>query len=449
MKSLLFFLLSMTTAHADTLNLPSTFHFGVSTAAHQIEGNNIHSDWWEWENTPGKIKNGGTSLIATDSWNHVDEDIQNMLYLGVDTYRISIEWAKIEPKEGQFDEEMLDRYVAYIDLLKKNHIEPMVTLHHFTLPQWVSHKGGWEWDGIRTAFNHFVEHAVGRIGNRVTLWITINEPLSIISGGYISNIFPPAKNDLGSIGLPMANMIRAHADAYHTIHKLLDSATFKPRVGLAHHLRIFDPRRPKNPVGKYLAKEFDSVFNWAIPDALTTGKFAFKVPFLAKADYSIPEAVGTQDFFGLNYYSRDILDVNLRVSPPIERLVKKDSAVSDLNWEIYPEGMDRLLTEIRKRFPNMPIWLTENGIADKTDSQRAKFIEDHLKVISKQIATGAPIEGYCHWTLNDNFEWAEGYTAHFGLYSLEPKTLKRLPRPSAGFYKKIIQDTRSKPAVPQ
>lgn len=450
MKLLLCWMLLMraTLASAQTLNLPANFHFGVSTAAHQVEGGNTGSDWWEWESTPGKIKNSDTSLIATDSWNHVDEDIQNMVALKIDTYRFSIEWAKIEPKENEFDEKVLDRYIEFIDKLKANHIEPMVTLQHFTLPTWVSHRGGWQWNGIRDAFNGFVIHAVTKIGPRVRLWITINEPMSLIAGGYVGTVFPPAKNDIGSIGLPMANMIRAHADAYHSIHKILDSSTFTARVGLAHHLRIFDPLHPRNPVGKFLAKEFDKVFNWAIPDALTNGTLQFSVPLIAKANFAIPEAAHTQDFFGLNYYSRDLLTLNPFANPPIERVTKTNVPVTDLGWEIYPEGMDRLITSLHARYPDLKVWLTENGIADDSDTKRAGFLQSHLQVISDQIAKGVQIEGYCHWTLNDNFEWAEGYAAHFGLFSLEPGTLKRVPRPSADFYKKIIESTRLKTQAP-
>jgi beta-glucosidase len=282
------------------------------------------------------------------------------------------------------------------------------------------------------------------MGTRVTLWITLNEPMTIITAGYMSNVFPPAKNNFKSAAVPMANMIRAHARAYRSLHEILDTAHFKPRVGLAHHLRIFDPEHPRNPVDRYLARKFDEIFNWAIPEALKSGEFKFNLPLVAKADYFIPEAIGTQDYFGLNYYSRDRVTLNLLKNPPLIRSVTRGAPVTDLNWEIYPEGMGRLLAEIHTRNPGLPIWITENGLADKSDANRMPYIESHLAQIAAQIQNGVQIEGYCHWTLNDNFEWAEGYTAHFGFYALEPGTLNRVPRPSVKAFSEMVTEVRQK-----
>ncbi len=417
---------------------PKSFRFCVSTAAHQIEGNNIHSDWWEWEQLPGKIKNGHTSLVATDSWNHLDEDIANMKWLGISLYRFSIEWAKIEPEEGVFEETVLQQYITLIDKLHAAGIEPMVTLYHFTLPTWVAKKGGWEWDGIPRAFEKFTEFAVKKINTRVKLWITLNEPMSIITAGYISTIFPPGKNDMNSIGVPMTLMVKAHALSYHKIHKILDSETFKPEVGLAHHLRVFEPENRFSLLDHYAAHKIDYIFNWAIPDALKNGTLKFSMPFIAKLDEEIPEAINTQDFFGLNYYSRDLVSLHPFAKEKLTRAVAPGAEVQDLGWEIYPEGMGEILDEIHERYPSQKIWITENGIADQSDEKRANFIQQHLAVTQKALKSGIPIEGYCHWTLNDNFEWAEGYTAHFGLFSLEPKTLKRIPRASAKAFSDII-----------
>jgi beta-glucosidase len=423
--------------------LPTNFRFCVSTAAHQVEGQNFNSDWWQWEQVPGHIKNGDTSLVATDSWNHVAEDIANMKSLDVDTYRFSIEWAKIETAPGQFDEAILDRYLSFIDQLKAAGIEPMVTIYHFTLPLWVSSQGGWEWDGIADAFDVFVRHVAARMGTRVTLWITLNEPMSIITAGYMSNVFPPGKNDIRGIGHPMANMIRAHARAYHALHEILDTDNFKVRVGLAHHLRIFDPKTSINLIDRFIADKFDEIFNWSIPNALINGVFKFTMPFVASADYFIPEAIGTQDFFGINYYSRDMVSLDLRKNPPLIRSVKKGAPVSDLDWEIYPEGISRLIDGIHARNPRMPIWVTENGLADDSDEKRMPFIRAHLAEVAKEINKGITIEGYCHWTLNDNFEWAEGYWPHFGFYALEKGTEKRIPRPSAQAFSDLIKATKA------
>ncbi len=444
LKIFIFLLLSpsyVSSAFAGTpdFKLPASFRFCVSTAAHQVEGYNFNSDWWEWEQKPGHIKNGDTSRIATDSWNHLEEDLNHLSDLGISDYRFSIEWAKVEPKAGEFDEVELNKYLDQIDRLKARGIEPMLTLYHFTLPLWVSRQGGWEWDGIAEAFDRFSSHVAKRVGSRVTHWITLNEPMTLISAAYISNIFPPARNDIKTIAVPMKNMIRAHALAYHSLHRILDRPHFIPKVGLAHHLRNFDALHPYNPVDRFVSRKFDQVFNWALPLALINGTLQFKVPFSVAANYFIPEAINTQDFFGINYYSRDRISFNLLQKPPVVRSVTPGAEVSDLNWEIYPQGFDRLLDQIHYQFPDLPIWITENGLADDSDLKRISYISEHLKVVAAQIAKGTPIEGYCHWTLNDNFEWAEGYSAHFGLYRVDPVNQTRIPRPSAKAFADLIR----------
>ncbi len=418
------------------------FKFCVATAAHQIEGGNLDSDWDRWEQTPGKIKNGDHARIATDSWNHVEEDVQHMKDLGVDLYRFSVEWAKIEPSPGVFRAAEVERYRDLVRRLRAEGIDSMVTLHHFTLPAWVADRGGWDWSGIADAFERYVAFVAGILGPDVRLWITINEPMTVIAGGYVSDVFPPGRGNISLIAGPITNMVRAHARAYHRLHRILDTRDFRPKVGIAHHLRNFDPGRRGNPLDRYLARKFDEVFNWAIPLATVDGRLRWKVPFLTRSDVFIPEAVGTQDFFGLNYYSRDRLRFRPFKAPFIHRETLRGADTTELGWEVYPVGMDRLLIKIRMMFPGMEIYLTENGLADQDDNQRIPFIREHLKVLEKHIRDGAPIRGYCHWTLNDNFEWAEGYTAHFGFYSLEPGTLKRIPRPSAIWFGEMTRKVK-------
>ncbi len=431
------------------LGFTPDFRFCVATAAHQIEGGNFDSDWDRWEQTPGKIKSGHDARVATDSWNHVDEDVSHMKDLGIDLYRFSVEWAKIEPAPGQYRMDEVIRYRDLVRRLRTEGIESMVTLHHFTLPKWVADRGGWDWDGITGAFDGYVAHVAETLGPDVPFWVTINEPMTVIAGGYVSDVFPPGKNSLGSIARPMQNMVRAHARAYHTIHRILDSKGFRPKVGFAHHLRNFDPARRANPLDRYLARKFDEVFNWSIPLATLDGKLRWKVPFLTRSNVFIPEAIGTQDFFGLNYYSRDRLRFSLFKTPFIRRETSRGADTTELGWEVYPVGLDRLLIEIRTLFPGMEIHLTENGLADRDDNQRIPFIRDHLAVLERHIRDGAPIRSYCHWTLNDNFEWAEGYTANFGLYSLEPVTLKRTPRASAIWFGKMTRSVKQTGRIPE
>ena len=314
----------------------------------------------------------------------------------------------------------------------------MITLYHFTLPQWVAKKGGWEWPGIVPSFRRFTEVVARRVGKKVKLWITLNEPMTIISAAYMSNLFPPAKNDISSIVRPMSLMIKAHAQSYHTIHSLLDARDFKPQVGLAHHLRIFDPYDRNSYLDSFASSKSDEIFNWAIPEALETGHLDFNMPLMVSAHESIPDAAHTQDFFGFNYYSRDLISFNTFDSIKIQRHLAPHSQVQDLGWEIYPHGLELLLNEIHGRYPKLNLWITENGIADASDNKRAQFIKSHLQVAEAAIKKGIPLKGYCHWTLNDNFEWVEGWEAHFGLFSIDKSTLKRTPRASAAVFSDII-----------
>jgi len=449
MRSILAALILLVQFPVSAANLPRDFRFGVSTAAHQVEGNNSNSDWWQWEEIPGKIKNGQRSGIATDSWGHQDEDISNMKSLGVSVYRYSIEWAKVEPKEGVFDEKVLAQYSDQVDRLLRAGIEPMITLQHFTLPLWVKDHGGWDWDGIAGAFETYLTKVIPVFGKRVKYWITINEPMSMIAGGYMSDVFPPGVNNLSSIGTPMINMLRAHGRAYHRIHEILEKQNFTPMVGLAHNLIVLDPLHSYNLLEHYVTRRFSQIYNWAIPDALTTGEFKIFFPFMINAKADIPEAKNTQDFFGLNYYTRYRVKVNLFSKDKFEKVVTPGAPVNDLGWEIYPEGIARLLNQIQERFPQMPIWITENGIADADDHLRTKYIKEHLDQIADRIEAGVPVKGYCQWTLNDNFEWAEGFTAHFGFYSLDPKTLNRVPRQSAADFSEITRSVKMGLPIPR
>ncbi len=434
-----------------TFSFPKNFKWGVATAAHQIEGNNIHSDWWHWEQTPGRVKNNERSGLACDHWARVNEDIQLMKNLHIKQYRFSVEWARIETAQGVWNEEALKHYKEELALLRAAGIEPMVTLHHFTLPFWVAELGGFEWHGFAEAFAKYTEVVYEAIGTQVIDWITFNEPMVLFAASYIAGVFPPQKKgSLQSLQVPMVNLLKAHAKAYQILHARAKQASVQARVGVAHHLRIFDPACAYHPLDLLMAKISEDFFNWTIPQALRTGQLQFYVPFLLSMNVSIPDLAGTQDYFGFNYYSRDFVKFSFR--PPFFKIkVPATAPKNDLDWEIYPEGLNRLLLEIHDRYPDLSISITENGIADAKDSQRIKFLNDHLWQMAEAMKAGVPVEGYSHWSLLDNFEWNSGFSPRFGLYELDYVTMKRIARPSALVYAKIVvenqlltgQETRS------
>jgi beta-glucosidase len=431
-----FFALSVFAGTQD-VSFPKDFKWCVATSAHQVEGNNEHSDWWQWEQIPGHIKNGDRSGLACDQWGHLSEDVQLMKDLHVKQYRYSVEWAKIEPIQGTWDQKVLDHYKDEVALLRANGIEPMVTLQHFTLPQWVAERGGFAWEGFADAFAKYTQVVFDSFGPQVKDWITFNEPMVVFFAGYVAGTFPPQLHgNLQSLQIPMTNMLSAHAKAYHILHDRAKRAQTQVRVGVAHHLRIFDAESSYNPLDLLIASVSDHFFNWALPEAMRTGQLSVHVPLLISMDVSIPELEGTQDFFGVNYYSRDLMSF-VPHEPYFVLHTPEKAPKNDLGWEIYPDGMFRILTLIHERFPDLSIAITENGIADSKDAQRPQFIMDHLYQVSKAIQSGVPVEGYCHWSLLDNFEWDSGFTPRFGLYEMDYSNMSRKPRPSALLFSKI------------
>lgn len=422
-------------------HFPKSFKWCSATAAHQVEGNNIHSDWWEFERIPGNIKNNERSGIAVNQWNLITEDIQKMKAIGLNSYRFSIEWAKVQPAQDKWDLEALKHYKLLVKELKKSGIQPLVTLHHFTLPQWLAEKGGWNSDISVSAFITYSAKVFEALKDDVPVWITFNEPMVLITAGYLDGVFPPKKKgDFQAAFNALKNVLTAHGQTVARLRKM--DNTKRARFGFAHHLRVFDPANKYSPLDYFAARELDQIWNWSFTDALDTGRFKVSIPFQASIDVEIPQLIGSQDFFGLNYYTRDMVGFSL-TQPFFKRSNPADSAKSDLGWEIYPQGLGILLSAINKKYPLLPILITENGIADAADKYRAEFIKNHLKEIELAIKNKIPVEGYCHWSLLDNFEWAEGFSPRFGLYEVDYSSLGRKPRRSALFFKDFIKEKTS------
>jgi beta-glucosidase len=418
-------------------SFPAGFKWCSATAAHQVEGNNYFSDWWAFEQVEGHIRNNDRSGIAANQWNLLNSDIERMRELKLNSYRFSIEWAKLQPQPDQWDSSVLLHYQRQVRKLKKAGIEPIVTLNHFTLPQWVAVKGGWSAVENIEPFLRYSEKVFRALREDVTYWVTFNEPMVLITSGYLEGVFPPARKGAHELALQsLKNILVAHANTVDRLRAL--DLSQKAQFGFAHHLRVFDAANPWSPMDRWMAAHLDQVWNWSFTEALTTGRFKMKIPLAASIDVEIPKLKGSQDFFGLNYYSRDRVAFSF-TAPYFKRLTTAGASQSDLGWEIYPQGLGRLLDEVYARFPNLPILITENGIADAKDQQRAAFIRDHLIEIENALDRGINVVGYCHWSLIDNFEWAEGFTPRFGLYEVDYRSQKRTPRSSALIMQQIIK----------
>jgi beta-glucosidase len=425
----------------DDLRFPDGFVWGVATAAHQYEGGTTNNQWHAWENQGG-IATGERAGLACDWWAHAEDDFDRAQQMGVNGLRLSVEWSRIEPQEGRWDEGALARYHAMLSGLRARGIEPLVTLHHFTNPLWLERMGAFANPRVVPLFARFVARCVETLGDFCDFWCTVNEPNVYASLGYLLGTWPPGhRGDLVALARVQANLLRAHVAAYHAIHALQPQA----RVGLAHNIRIFDAARPANPLDRLAANGQDIGFNAAVLDALAHGHVRGPLRLLS-GDLSMVR--GTCDYIGVNYYSREMVIFDPRrptvlfgrqFTRPGATLMDRSQSGStgETFGEIYPDGLRRVL--LRVAALGLPIYVTENGVADATDDRRPPALVRSLVALREAQAQGAPVLGYYHWSLVDNFEWAEGWSARFGLIALDPAAQVRIARPSAGVYARVCQ----------
>lgn len=416
------------------------FLWGTATSSHQVEGNQTNNDWWAAEQRGGFVYKDQTSGQACDWWRHAEEDFDRMLELNLNAHRLSIEWSRVQPTPDTWDEEALDRYGEMIDGLIDRGIEPMVTLHHFTLPLWVAALGGWENDSSPGWFETYVRKVVSKLSDRVDFWCTINEPMVLIAQGYILGSWPPGNHSLQAALAAGKNMIRAHAAAYHAIHAIQPEA----RVGIAKHMVVWRPHRFWLPTDRLFSRLINRISNHVFLGAVTEG--VLRIPFVRSA--RIPGAENTLDWLGVNYYQR--FRVGIKIWDAIRRLIpgsqtdilhygtKPGLQSGPGEWgEIHPEGLYETLNSLARY--DLPMYITENGIPDKDDRFRPAFIIGHLHQLWRSIKGGIDVRGYYHWSLVDNFEWSEGYDPRFrfGLFGVDFETQARVKRKSAELYGKI------------
>lgn len=394
-----------------TLTFPEGFLWGAATSSYQVEGNCTNSDWWAWERKTQPEEKW--SKEACDQYHLYEQDFDLINKLGQNAHRLSIEWARIEPVEGQFDQQEIDHYKAVLKALKDRGIKVMLTLHHFTNPLWFAQKGGWESFKAPGYFERYVQKIVPELKEYVDLWITINEPGVLMWGSYLSGKWPPQKKSNFSALKAFWNMAQAHKKAYKVIHQIQPST----QVGIAHNVASYDVFHDHS-LRENLTKWFD--------DRLMNHSF-----------YTLT-GMKYHDFLGINYYFHHYISFSgkTRLPGPIDvSVVKKE--VTDMGWEIHPDGIFDVLVDLSDY--KKPMYITENGLAAVNDDRRCRFLIAYLKEIYHAIQVGADVRGYFHWSLLDNFEWADGFDPKFGLVEVDLKTQKRTPRPSAYIYKDIIE----------
>ena len=427
-----------------TYHFPRGFLWGTATAAHQVEGNNTNNHWWKWEQ---QGHTNGTSGLAADWWGgRWREDFDRAAEGGQNAHRLSVEWSRIQPTPDTWDEDALERYRTMLRGLRERGMTPLVTLHHYTDPLWLEEMGahsigsgqGWETEAVVPLFEKFVRKTVEALKEYCTLWCTFNEPNGYALNGYVggglSGDFPPGKNNLKLAMQVQSNMIRAHAVAYRAIHQIQPEA----RVGIALHYRAFTPHYSWSPLDSFLTKNASVMLNSIFPMAFSNGVIRSLL-----GTFRIPEAKGTQDYLGFNYYTRNRVTFDLRRPETMftSAFFADDSDFSDKKFIINePDGMFEGLKWIVRMFPNLPIIVTENGFADAEDRVRPRYIAQHIHQMWRAVNFNWPIKGYFHWTLVDNFEWDQGWTLRFGLWALDENTQKRTKRTSADFYAEICKE---------
>ena len=409
------------------VRFPPDFYWGTATSAHQVEGGN-RNDWWEWEQRPGKIWGGQKSGRACDQYHRYAQDFAQLQELGFNAHRFSLEWSRIEPEEGRFSEKELLHYRDVIGSCRSHGMEPFVTLHHFTNPLWVARRGGWENPSVVDRFARYVKQAANALADRVVFWITVNEPLVFATQGSLVGTWPPGRRSLAATLRVTENMLKAHAAAYLE----LKGTSPRAQVGVAKHLRPFDPARPGHRGDRWLARQLDRIFNWLFLDGMESGRVGWPVSgWLRFGGRILSELKGTQDFVGVNYYSRALVRLGTDLAAAAGQVPPPGAEVNSLGWEVYPEGLLRVLRQVAVY--GKPIYITENGICTEDDAQRVRFIREHLRQVGRAIGEGIPVRGYFYWSSHDNFEWAEGYRARFGLIGVDFATQERTVRDSARF----------------
>lgn len=418
-----------------TYHFPRGFLWGTATASHQVEGNNTNNQWWKFEE---EGHTNGRSGLACDWWGgRWREDFDRAAETGQNAHRFSIEWSRIQPEPDRWDEDALDRYRTMLRGLKERGMTPMITLHHFSDPLWLYEECGWEKESVVPQFEKYVRKTVDALKEYATTWCTINEPNVYALSGYVTGDFPTCKD--GHRGVKsamnvMANMLRGHAAAYRAIHEIQPEA----RVGYAHHYRPMIPKRAWSPLDRLMRSIRYNGLNMGFPSGISNG--VMKTPV---GNFRIPEAKGTQDFFGLNYYSVDTVWFDFRNRDELFTAsgYPENADLSSTGFIAnIPQGLFQSIKWVTRTYPNLPILITENGVEDAADSMRPRYLAQHLHQIWKAVNFNWPVKGYYHWSLVDNFEWERGWTQRFGLWALDLESQKRTKRPSADLYAEICKE---------
>lgn len=423
---------------------PDDFVFGVATSAYQVEGG-IENDWSDWERA-GKCKDKDARCAnSVEHWQRFFDDVPLITKLGATAYRLSIEWARVEPKRGEWDESAWTGYRTRLEALVKAGITPVVTLLHFTHPKWFHVETPWHEKSSLVAWERYAKRCAELLDGLNVHVTTINEPNVFLLGGYLAGMMPPGIADGRKAFAATANLVRAHVIARNAILDRRRSAgVAAPQIGIAQNMLLFAPSRRWHPLDQALTRLAEGNYNHGFLEAISTGELRLQMPGFTAGKERIDGAAKSTDFTGLNYYTRAHLRFIAKAPwVQFEFLDRHTRGLTDIGWEWYPEGFGQILHQL-KRY-QLPVWITENGLDDRNGARRSRYLYEHWKELLRARADGVDVRGYLHWSLMDNFEWLEAWGPRFGLYRVDRSTMNREWTAACEYFRTVATTRRLTP----
>lgn len=427
------------------LRVPEDFLLGTASAAHQVEGG-LWNDWMRMESEePWRIHGRDSAALAIDHYHRYRDDLALLAAMGNTAQRFSIEWARIEPEEGSFDSAALDHYRDEVRVCRDLGMEPVITLHHFTLPVWLADRGGLLAPDAPRLFARYAAVCAASLGDGVRWWITLNEPNVLAALAYAGGQWPPHRRSLLAARRAGIALLRMHAAAATALRRTLRGRGGAPMISIAHQERPFRASS-RGLASRGAAALCDAVFNRWFLRSCVRGR----VLPPGGGGEPLPGLRGSLDYIGVNYYCEERVRFDARAVTSLFVASDPDPDLphSSMGWSIDPDGLRRALLALADEF-HLPLLITENGVADQDDELRPAFLAGHLRAAVRAREQGADVRGYLHWTGLDNFEWLEGYGARFGLVGVDRVSLARRPKPSAALYAEICRTRVIPEAVPE
>ena len=421
------------------MSLPKGFLIGAATAAHQVEGNNIHSDYWAQEHMEHTSFTEPSGL-ACDHYNRYEEDIRMMARAGLNAYRFSIEWARIEPEEGQFDEKETEHYRRVIACCRENGIEPIVTLMHFTSPVWLIRKGGWESESTIESFRRYAAYIAEKLGDGIRTICTINEANMGLQLAAIARRFQlmaqqareQAQKAEGTVQVGMNFQKMMENMKYAAMENAAFFGTPQPQIFVSSRTAdgdrlVMRAHQAAKEAIKAVRPDIRVGITLSLHDlqALEGGEGFAEKAWDEEFRHYLPY-IAQDDFLGVQNYTRT------QYGPEGQLPCPKGAELTQMDYEFYPEALEHVIRRVHEDFRG-DLMVTENGVATSDDARRVEFIRRALDGVEKCLADGIPVKGYCYWSLMDNFEWQKGFSMTFGLMAVDRNTMERKAKDSLFF----------------